>query len=349
MKVHVLTAVACALVLASPGQPQTAKPAKPLFAADDEIHIVIQAPLQILIRNRSTETPIAGTLTEANGLALPINLTLRGHVNRTTDVCEFPPLRVEFTAAPPPASLFSKQKKLKLVTHCRNNASNQQYILLDYAAYRMYNLLTPRSFRARLASVDYRGADGKPITSRIGFFIEDEGDVAKRNGMREVKAPDRIPVTDLTPADAGRYALFEHMIGNHDWSMRAGPAGENCCHNAKLVGSLAPGQTVPIPYDFDFSGLVDAPYATVPEQLRINSVRDRFYRGYCVHNSDVAAAAAQMRAQKPAILSVLNQVPGLEDRTRIKATSYLEGFFTQIGTDADVNEHVLKRCLTSSP
>ena len=266
------------------------------------------------------------------------------------EVCEFPPFRVVFTAPPPATSVFAGQKKLKLVTHCRNDASSQQYILLEYSAYRIYNLITPRSFRARLADVDYRGADGRSIISRVGFFIEDDSDVAKRNGMREVKTPDPlIPAEDLSGEDAARYALFEHMIGNHDWSMRAGPRGSNCCHNARLMGALAPGATIPVPYDFDMSGLVDVPYATVPEQLGITSVRDRFYRGYCIHNADVASTAASLRTLKPTILGVLNQVPGLEDRTRAKATSYLEGFFAQIGTDADVNEHLLKRCATSSP
>ena len=334
------------LIFGTMTQAQPAKPAKPLFAADDKIHIAIQAPLQTLIRNRSSNNPVAGTLIDPAGLSLPINLTLRGHVNRTTDVCEFPPLRVEFTSPPPPTSVFKGQKKLKLVTHCRNVASNQQHILLDYAAYRMFNLLTPRSFRARVADVDYRGADGKPIISRIGFFIEDESDVAKRNGLKEVKAPvPQIPVEDLRPIDAARYALFEHMVGNHDWSMRAGPAGENCCHNAKLVGALAPGQTIPNPYDFDFSGMVDSPYATPPDELHISSVRERFYRGYCMHNPQVSIVAAQMRADQPAILNVLNQIPGLEDRTRTNAMSYLQGFFAQVASDADVNERLLKHCI----
>ena len=348
MKIHVSIALACfALVFSAPAVSQPVKPAKPLFAANDKIHIVIQAPFQTLIRNRKSNAAIPGTLTDPGGLQLPINLMLRGHVNRTTDVCAFPPLRVDFTARPPVTSVFAGQKKLKLVTHCQNNASNQQYILLDYSAYRMYNLLTPRSFRARLADVDYRDADGRLIISRVGFFIEDEGDVAKRNGLREVKAPEaQIPVEDLSAADAARYALFEHLIGNHDWSMRAGPAGEKCCHNAKLVGALAPGAAIPVPYDFDFSGLVDAPYATVPEQLGITSVRDRYYHGYCIHNPQVVAAAAQMRAEQTAILNVLNQVPGVEVRTRAKATNYLQGFFAQIATDGDVNERMLKRCAT---
>jgi hypothetical protein len=243
--------------------PGAAEQPKPLFATSDPIHITIQAPLSGLIHNR-LGSPIQGTLKDPGGQVLPVTLSVRGITRRSTDVCDFPPLRVQFTSAPPPTSLFAGQKKLKLVTHCRNNASFQQYVLLEYSVYRMYNLLTPHSFRVRLANIDYVGADGRPIISRIGYFLEDLSDLAKRNGMKETHAPTMIPVSDLSSPDAARYALLEHMIANHDWSMRAGPAGKECCHNAELIGPLAPGAAIPVPYDFDFSGFVDPPYATPP-------------------------------------------------------------------------------------
>ena len=325
--------------------PSIAKGDKPLFDASDPIHIVIQAPLSTIDRNREGKDVIAGTLTDPAGQNLPISLELRGITRRTAEVCDFPPLRVRFTAPPPATSAFAGQKKLKLVTHCRNSPSFQQYVLLEYAAYKMYNLLTPYSFRARLANIDYRDAAGRPIISRIGYFLEDDADVAKRNGMREVKADTRIPVAWLSPADAARYAMFEHMIANHDWSMRAGPQGSNCCHNAKLIGLGAPGATIPIPYDFDFSGYVDTPYATPPAELDISSVRQRDYRGYCIHSAQALAAARQMRGLHAQIIGVLGQVPGLEPATQQRAGSFLEKFFADIGTDADIDAKVLKRCV----
>jgi hypothetical protein len=317
---------------------------KPLFASDQPIHIAIQAPLQTLFNNRGGKPIIAGTLTDPAGQSLPVSLNLRGITRRSSDICEFPPLRVTFTAPPPATSVFAGQKKLRLVTHCKNSPGFQQYLLLEYSAYKMYNLLTPRSFRARLANVDYRDASGRPIVSRVGFFLEELKDIAKRNGLPETNAPDRFPVPDLNPVDAGRYAMFQHMISNHDWSMHAGPQGKPCCHNAELIGPLAPGSVVVIPYDFDFSGFVGAPYATPPEELSIASVRQRFYRGYCIHNAAAAAAAAQMRATRPQMLAVLVSTPGLDPRTEQKAASFLDQFFTQIGTDAGITS-LLGHCL----
>ena len=324
--------------------PASAQQPKPLFATSEPIHITIQAPLSGLIRSRS-DAVIQGTLTDPTGQQLPVALSVRGITRRAADVCEFPPLRVQFTSPPPPASLFAGQKKLKLVTHCKNNPAFQQYVLLEYSAYRMYNVLTPHSFRVRLANVDYRGADGRPIVSRVGYFLEDLGDLARRNGMKETRAPEIIPNTDLKSADAARYALFQHMISNHDWSMRAGPKGRECCHNAELMGPLAPGATIPVPYDFDFSGFVNAPYATPPDQLKIHSVRDRFYRGYCIDNADVVAAARQMRDERPQMMAAVTSTPGLDPGTAKRAIGFLDGFFSEIASDEAVNKNLLARCV----
>jgi hypothetical protein len=319
--------------------------AEPLFAASDPVRLTLRAPLNALIRNRGATAPIAGTLTEPGGPSLPISLQLRGITRRTAEICDFPPLRVDFSVAPPATSLFAGQKRLKLVTHCRNSASFQQYVLLEYAAYRLYNVLTPRSFRVRLATIDYQGDDGRPIAQRVGFFIEDLKDVARRNGTRETHAGARIQVAELSPPDAARYAMFQHMIANHDWSMRGGPAGDECCHNARLIGPEGAGTVIPIPYDFDYSGLVGAPYATPPDALKITNVKQRVYRGYCSQNAAALAAAREMRAARPQILAVLGATPGLEPRTQQRAAAYLERFFADIATDADVTARVLKGCV----
>jgi hypothetical protein len=331
-----------ALTLAAPAG---AKGDDPLFAASDTIQLTIKAPIQYLMRSRDAQAPVSGVLIDPNGQALPINLQLRGITRRTSEICDFAPLRVDFTAPPPATSVFAGQKKLKLVTHCRNSASFQQYLLLEYAAYRLYNVLTPHSFRVRLANINYQGDDGRTIAQRAGFFIENLNDVAKRNGTAETHAPPRIELAELNAADAARYAMFQHMIANHDWSMRAGPAGDECCHNAKLIGPRGSGTVIPIPYDFDYSGFVGPPYATPPDQLKINDVKQRFYRGYCAHNGYALAAAQQMRAAQPQLLATLAAIPGLEPRSAQRAANYLGGFFADIATDASVSGKILNRCL----
>ena len=329
-----------AFVLATP-----AGAAKPLFATQTPLSIAIEAPLDRLFRNRDTNEAVAGTLTDTLGNRLPITVELRGITRRTEDICAFPPLHVRFSSPPPAASPFAGENKLKLVTHCRSSPSFDRVTLLEYAAYRLYQSLTPRSFGARLATIRYVDPGGRTIATRPAFFIEDLEDVAARNGTAEYRAGPRIPTSNLNPADSARYALFQHLIANHDWSMRAGPVGDTCCHNAKLIGTSGPGQATPIPYDFDFSGLVNAPYATPPEQLKLRSVRERQYRGYCAHNPQVLVEARTLRSKRPQVEAELIAVPGLDPRAAASARAFVAQFFAEIATDQDVDAKLLKRCV----
>lgn len=327
------------------GAATAASPAKPLFASDSPIAITLEAPLSRLLNDRGSQEKVPGTLTDPAGNRLPISVALRGITRRTKDVCDFPPLAVRFTAPPPPTSAFAGQGKLKLVTHCRKSSAGSATVLLEHAAYRMLNRITPVSFRTRLATIAYRSPDGRSIDTRPAFFIEDFDDLALRSGIPRYRAGPKIPIADLNPEHAAIYGLFQHMIANHDWSMRAGPVGKECCHNAELLGTAGPGRSIPIPYDFDFSGFVGAPYALPPEQLGLNSVRDRKYRGYCIHNGAVRETARKIRALWPALLAELDSIPGLPERSRAGARSFLQGFYADIATDSAVETRLLSRCI----
>lgn len=316
---------ALSLALASSA---AAKPPTPLFASDTPIHVTIQGPISSLVSNRS-ETPRPGTMI-VDGITYPIALSARGITRKMSDTCDFPPLRVALTAAAPAGSLFEHQKHLKLVTHCKRDAGFQQKVLLEYSAYRLFNLVTPMSFRARLANVDYVDANGRPYISRVGFFLEDFSDVAKRNGMTEAHMGPTVPLQQIEPGSAARFAVFEYMISNYDWSMHAGPSGTECCHNGRLMSS-APGQLLTaVPYDFDYSGLVNTPYSVPPEGIPIDSVRQRNYRGYCMHLSQARSVAAEMSSRRAEFLGVFATIPGLDPREQGKAANYLQGFFADV-------------------
>ena len=184
----------------------------------------------------------------------------------------------------------------------------------------------------------------KSSTTQWGFFLEDLDDVGKRNGLAEARVGARISAAQLEPRQAALAALFEYMIGNLDWSLRAGPEGEPCCHNAKLFSGGGPS-LIPVIYDFDYSGMVDRPYAIPPEGIKVRSVRQRAYRGYCRHNQQVLAVAADFRGKRGAIESVFGQVPGMAERTKSKALAYLGTFFADIASDDAVRANLLKDCL----
>ena len=344
-----LTLAAVALA----AQPQgSTKPKSPnrLFADDQPIHIVLKGPISAIARTPvplRTARPAVLTLVAPAAEQHAIQLSPRGLTRRDKAVCNFPPLRVEFTAKPAKTSFFEGQHRLKLTTYCRSAPAYQQFIALEYAAYRLYNVMTPQSLRARLANVDYAEQDGRVGISRLGFFVEDSDDAAKRNGLVEARMPPRILTSQLDAMSAARSAMFEYMIGNLDWSMRAGPQGDVCCHNFRLFAAAANAQTglIAVPYDFNFSGLVNLPEAMPPEGIPINSVRQRYYHDYCVHNAEALRAAAEFRAKRSELLAVLSSIPQIDETHRRSATAYLEGFFADIATDADVTSRVLKNCI----
>ena len=308
----------------------------PLFAADAPIALTIKGPIKAVTGGGNQARP--ATLTVADE-TLPIMLAPRGITRRKRETCQFPPLRVTFAGPPASGSLFAGQKRLKLVTHCRPAEGFQQYLLLEYAAYRLYNALTPFSFRVRLATIDYRDEDGKPVTRRQGFFIEDIDDVAARNGTARARTGDRIPANALSQRDAARFAMFAYAISNLDWSMSAGPAGEGCCHNARLLNGAS--GYVPVPYDFDFSGLVDAPYAVPPNSISVANVRTRVYRGQCALNPAATAAAAELVAKRAELMSTLAATPGLAERSRDRASKFLADSIDALATP----DKPLKGCL----
>lgn len=320
-----------ALATAGAAQAETA-----LFKDDAPITLTIKGPIRAVTGGGEVAKP--ATLTVADE-TLPIMLAPRGITRRKRETCQFPPLRVTFTGAPAAGSLFAGQKRLKLVTHCRPAEGFQQYVLLEYAAYRLYNTLTPFSFRVRLATIDYQDEDGKLVTRRQGFFIEDIDDVAARNGTARARTGDRIAANALSQRDAARFAMFSYAISNLDWSMSAGPKGEGCCHNARLLkGSNG---YVPVPYDFDFSGLVDAPYAAPPGSISVANVRVRTYRGQCALNPVATGAAADLVAKRAQLLASLAATPGLAERSRDKASKFLSDSLDVLTTP----DKPLKNCL----
>jgi hypothetical protein len=338
---------ALALVALAPGVARAAP--KPLFASDEPLKLRIEAPFAKLLRSapKSTEAYDAKlTVLAPASETLAISLSPRGISRRTTQACEFPPLRIEFKEKPGADSLFKGQKELKLATHCRNEFDYQDYGLLEFVAYRLNNVLTPQSFRVRLAEIDYVETGSSSVRiHRRGFLVEGIDELAARNGLKQVKTP-KIEHGQLDPVATARSDLFQYMIGNQDWSDVAGPAGTHCCHNVNLLGKTAADLNglVPVARDFDSSGWVNPPYALPPTNVPIRTVRQRFYRGYCQFNEQVKSAAQDMLAKRAALLDVVSGAPGLTSRAKNSATKYLQEFFDEISEPARLQEHILGRC-----
>jgi hypothetical protein len=211
-------------------------------------------------------------------------------------------------------------------------------------AYRINNLLTDYSFRVRPLAITYvdsrnDSADGP----RFGFIIEDDDDLARRNDLEKLDIA-RPRVSQLDPFGSSRYALFQYMIGNTDWSVLSGPSGKRCCHNTVLIGPKSLAGIQPVPYDFDSAGLVDAHYAAPSEKLPIRDVSERIYRGFCEYNQELSSLRVEFLEKESAILGLVRAEERLESSDRQKALAYLGEFFEILRDPATFEKDITGKC-----
>jgi hypothetical protein len=312
-----------------------------LFKEQEPLALTLTADFKAINKDRAPEStkrfPAVLSVPGEDGAAhdIAVKLGTRGHFRLMARNCDFVPLRLELpkeTAGTP----FEGQTSLKLGTHCRGDKAYENYTLREYLTYRLYNILTPLSFRARLGRATYVDATTKKtIATRYSIFIEHENEVARRFGGRIVELP-RIVFTNLDAPTLTRMMMFEYMIGNTDFSIWA-------LHNVRIVQDRA-RKLYPVPYDFDLSGFVHAPYASPDPRIGIRSVLDRLYRGPCRTTDEFEAVAASFRAKRPDMVALLDSMRDLEPDARSEAKDYLEGFFRSIEKPNAIKKQFVDGC-----
>ena len=324
------------------------KPAK-LFTSNDTLSVTLTGPWRDIERNRKNQDPYPAKLefTDESGQVRSINITAERRGLTRQRACRFPPIKLRFEKESVKGTVFRGQKSLKMVTHCEKAERFEQYFILEMLAYRMYNLITDYSFRVRPLTVNYMDSEtGKTDEGRFAFLIEDDGDVADRHDLKKLNVP-KVKLSQLEPGVTSEFSLFQYMIANVDWATLGGPKPDECCHNSKLIGPeplTGSGNVYPIPYDFDSSGLVDAPYATPPEGLPIRSVSQRLFRGYCKFDSTLESAREKFLARETDIYALMNDEDRLSSKTRSRALKYIGNFFEIIKDPKDFEKRVTEKC-----
>lgn len=310
-----------------------------LFRSDAPLELTLAANFRAVMRDRKSVATFPATISFATAdgstKSIPLRIRTRGHSRRNPRTCTFAPLRLEFDKATTKGTVFAGHGNLKLGTHCRSGV--EEVILREYAIYRMYNLLTPKSFRARVATMTYvDSATGKQVAAEAGLFLEDADDVAKRMEGRIIALEGAL-FPRLDQETLSLMMLFQYMIGNTDFSIIAR-------HNVRLVVTKDV-RRYPVPYDFDYSGLVHSGYAVAARSLPITSVRDRLYRGPCRTATEWQPHLDKVRAAKPDIFAVLDSVAGLSESYRRSAKGYLERFYKTINQPNLVKRELIDNCV----
>jgi hypothetical protein len=310
-----------------------------LFDSEDLLNITLKFDISEYRRKKSDVDYLDGELLyvlDGDTIKEKIKLRSRGIFRR--NYCELPPIMLNFKKKDSEKGLFNHINKLKMVTQCPHG--NTEYILREYLAYKLYNVLTPNSFRVRLARVTYINTARKDKSvTEYAFFIEPEELLAVR--MNSVAINQNVTQKQVRPEMMDRMAIFNYMIGNTDWSVPIS-------HNIQLFTEKKPiskDLAIIVPYDFDFSGFVNTDYSAPFPGLKITSVRQRLYLGICRDKETFLKEFNEYLEKKSELMNVINEFQYVGDKPKKDMTGYIEGFFRELSKPDNLIRTILGQCI----
>lgn len=344
----ILFITACCM---SEARPDPAAPA--LFDSHTVLKLSMKVDFKSLCRPRESEdcdyaptelTYFAGDREHI----IPVEIIVRGGWRSLASNCNVPLLFIRFPEQEIRGTPFEGQTSLPLTTHCgRSNAlkgyagggnytSYEQFLLKEYLAYRMYNEISDMSLQVRLVSIRYQDPE-KPGRSKkfFAFFTEHFKSLAERSQTKLL--PRRsFDHQALDTRQADILALFQFMIGNTDWSIVR--------QRNTILLQRDDGSQVPVPYDLDMSGLVNAPYAGPPPGLPIDTVKERYYLGFCHPGIEWDSLFQEFLPRQERLLSLGDEIEGLFKRERKSSERYVKKFFTILETPERRNDKIVEAC-----
>ena len=325
------------------GYSQEENPDYDLFKSQQILKIHLTFHIDSLLNNRNVDTIChLGTLTyfETNGRSTDIRVIvkMRGNFRKNPDNCSFPPLKLEFLPDNSKDRLFRGLKWLKLVTRCQTDSTEfEQFILQEYLLYKTYNLISPFSFNVRLLDIKYIDSSGSGTTIQsYGFFIERPKQMAQRIGGELVKT-DVMLYKNLDENSLVKLSLFQYMIWNNDWSVPL-------LHNVKFVKTTNISSPIPVPYDFDWAGIVSAPYRARSITDDEENVADVSYLGICFKKKELVPFFDFYFSVKNKIYSLYRDFPYLDDVQKERTLHMYDDFYSLIKKPAKANIKFKETC-----
>ena len=307
---------------------------------DTVLNLVLAFDHDRLLKNKNTNNYQPGTLRiqEADGKEEVWDIELRPRGNMRRKVCDIPPIKIRFMEEQLQERGLDKRRSLKMVILCRKGTGFEQLLLREYLAYRLYNIMTPYSYRVQLARITYRDTEGnRDFMEGFAFFIEHPKDLAERTGAtilgEEVNFSPKLMKSD----ESEMFAMFQYMIGNTDWHFYNN-------HNVDILGKPGTSELIPIPFDFDYSGLVKTTYAVPSDKLRIKHVVERYYQGCCREEEETLATIQQFLDKKDAIMGTACEFPYFRNYSRNHINRFLDKFFRILEDPKARKREILKHC-----
>ena len=277
--------------------------------------------------NRKSQNKYKAILSfdDENGVAQNWNIkvALRGKFRRTR--CDnLPPLKLHFDKSDLFDAGLAKYDDLKLVNQCMDDSKDlKQLLLREYLAYKLYNQITEESFRVQFLKINYIDNQTGNVTVQYGFVIEDTAQLRVRIGALKIEAQYNIRQQKFNQDQIKLMSVFQYMIGNPDWSLDRN-------HNVKVM--LQDDLLIAIPYDFDFSGIVEAPYVLLNSELGITSQKERVFLGFENHTKDLTKELEIFYNKKSLLIQTIKDCKTLKGRNRRELIKYINSFFDETDT-----------------
>ena len=269
-----------------------------------------------------------------------VRVRARGEYRR--DNCTMPPYWINVRYSGIETEELRNVRKMKMVTRCREAGQYRDYVLKEYLCYKIYNLLTEYSFNVRLVKVKYidTGAKKEKIFENWAFLIEPEEMLTARLNAVAITS-DRLSIKTVNPEVMDMMALFQYMIGHGDFSVTGR-------HNLKIItlkelGS-GPSGYLPIPYDFDYTGLVNAHYAVPGETLGIETVEERYFLGVCRPKETHLKTIQKLAEYQDEILDLIMNFEYLDEDVRMDMAAYIASYFVESEQDRFVEAYLDPTC-----
>lgn len=338
-------AILCLTVLSSM-QAHASK--RPLFDEQSPLEAVLTLPIAKAYAQKKKDVRLYHNgffsyRDKGNSVRLPVKVKTRGNFRRAN--CMMPPLRLNFAKKLVKDSLFRGQDKLKLVGPCKFGTNYKQLIGLEHLAYQIFETVSPHALKTRLINLNYVDSESKRKPRKsITFVIEDIEDLAKRSKLKHV-TPIKAKRSEMDLGKTALVEVFALFIGNNDYSTLTGLPGNECCHNVQLLSSKnGKGKVIPVPYDFDMSGLVNAPYAAPPGTLPIKTVRKRYFNAWCKDEKHFRNAVEKFKQHKPDIMALVDNSTNISAIMKNKTKSYFEQFYAMVEKPKRFQKEITGRC-----
>ena len=313
-------------------------PVTPLFQDENLLSFTLETNLQTFLDDRGGDPDYHDAVlsyTDEKGeiQSTQVEIKARGRYRRDKLVCYFPPIRMKFPKKEDHPPLFEGQHKLKVVTHCQD----QEYILREYYLYKVYNLLTDKSFKVRLAKIRYIDTEESlPDEESYAFFIEDENDMAARNNGAPLDESISLGNNDVDRDLLTITHIFNFMIANKDF-------GLNVRQNLKVITNQD-GKPIVVPYDFDWAGIVDASYTKLTSSKKAAYYERQRFLPLCRTEEEFQQAFDLYEAKKDEIFALYENSPYLSEETVKETLRYFKDFYKTIQKSKKVEEIFINSC-----